>query len=153
MKMPRIKEWSEGGNTLYRSAHISMESTALPLWLIDKWLWIADEVVHFIERRMPKDERGWSAIDNLTPYWGNPFCAAYLHKWGRWYRDQQKREVWAEIPFEKLSQDTRAWLAKDEADMEPWKLCSAHLVDRKSKVHTDGEPCDISLYVMQEFRT
>lgn len=118
MKTPRIKEWSEAGNTLYRTAHISMYSTALPLWLIDKWLWIADEVVHFFDKRLPHDERGWTALDRITPDWGNLFCSSYLYAWGSWYRKQQKLEVQVEVPFEKLSQSTQDWLIKDAEEDE-----------------------------------
>ena len=108
--MYRVKEWSEAvgkdGGSIY------MESTPAHLWLLDKWLWIADEALHLIDRRLPTDERGWTWIDRLTPYYGNAICFAYLYRWGTWYRDRQRQEVHVNVPTEKLSAAAQEWRRK-----------------------------------------
>lgn len=103
----RVEEWSEAVGQ--DKGSIYMESTPIGLWLVDKWLWIADEALHYIERRFPTDSRGWSWIDRLTPDYGNPICFAYLYRWGNWYRDRQRREVHIDVRLEQLSKRTQEW--------------------------------------------
>jgi hypothetical protein len=116
--MPRRREWSEAGNTLYNTAHVRMTSTPIHLYLVDRWLYLADEALHFIDNRLPHDERGWTAIDRLTPYFGNPICAAYLYVWTKWYWKHQREELSIETTVDKLSARTQEALRKMDEELD-----------------------------------
>lgn len=111
MNIPRTREWSEGVGQ--DEGSIIMESNPWPLYIIDRWLYVADEVLHFIERRLPRDAKGHSVIDRIDPDYGNPICYTYLYGWGNWYRKFWKQEVWVDVPLDKLSAKTQEWNRKE----------------------------------------
>lgn len=92
---------------------IEMESVPLHLWIIDRWLWLADKAVHLVDNRLPLDEHKWTAIDRLTPRWGNAICAAYLFVWSDWYNRRVTPEVYVSVPLDKLSLATQEWAKRD----------------------------------------
>ena len=119
MKIPRRKIWGEGVGGPNNMGAIHMDTLPWPIWLAGKWLELGDEVVHVIERRLPVDERGWSALDRLTPYWGNFFCAAYCIGWVSHIENRYTRqEVWVEVPRNKLSAQTQEWARKLDEEMK-----------------------------------
>ena len=114
--MRKVTRWSEGGNSLHRTASITRTRTPLHLDLIDWWLgWghaPMDWVTNWLQARNYVSASWWFA-------WP---CEAYTQGWQKWlFEHQQRHDV--EIDFEQLSPDYREWLARydawlDEPDAE-----------------------------------
>jgi predicted double-glycine peptidase len=106
--MRTITRWSEGGNSLYRTASITRTRTPVHLDLIDRWLaWghaPMDWLTNWLQARNLVGASRWFA-------WP---CEAYTQAWHKVLAEHQDTHD-VEIDFERLSPDYREWLARHDA--------------------------------------
>lgn len=106
--MRTITRWSEAGNSLYRTAHISRTRTPVALDLMDRWLAYGhapmDWITNWLQERKRVELSWWFA-------WP---CIAYTQNWYPWLNMHQEEHT-VEIGFDQLSPDYRAWLAARDA--------------------------------------
>ena len=110
MPMRHVTRWSEGGNSLYRTAGIYRTRTPLPLDLIDRWLAVGhaplDLVTNWLQAR---------GLVGLSWSFAWP-CIAYTQVWNPWLWKRQEHHT-VPIEFDQLSPDYRAWLAEKDAEL------------------------------------
>lgn len=108
--MRTITRWSEAGNSLYRTAHISRTRTPVALDLMDRWLAYGhapmDWITNWLQERKRVELSWWFA-------WP---CIAYTQNWYPWLNMHQEEHT-VEIGFDQLSPDYRAWLAARDAQL------------------------------------
>jgi hypothetical protein len=108
--MRHVTRWSEGGNSLYRTASINRTRTPFQLDLIDRWLAIGhaplDWVTNWLQAR---DQVGLS-------WWFAWPCIAYTQVWYQWLGKRQEHHT-VPIAFDQLSADYRAWLVEHDNEV------------------------------------
>jgi hypothetical protein len=88
---------------------IHLESAPLHWWLLDRWL----ELGH------PHWEWWDRAWGRVSPWWGDPFCAAFLFVWAPLYRTKVESSM-IEIGWDALPATSKQEvLARRDDELEP----------------------------------
>jgi hypothetical protein len=106
--MRKVTRWSEGGNSVHRTASITRTRTPLYLELIDVWLAWGHAPMDWITNEL-------QAHGHVGKSWCFAWpCEAYTQGWYQLLaRHQETHNV--EIAFDQLSPDYREWLARHDA--------------------------------------
>jgi hypothetical protein len=110
MRIPRVQEWDAAGTADDGVGFIAFRRIPVHWWLLDRWLSIGHP--HW----------GWwySAWSKLIPNWGDPFCAAYITVWWRFYVSRHQDEATVDLGWEGLPESVRAGIlarsTEDRAD-------------------------------------
>ena len=108
--MRHVTRWSEGGNSLYRTASIYRTRTPLHLDLLDRWLAVGHAPLDWVTNWLQAQGRV-----GLSWLFAWP-CIAYTQAWYPWLSKRQDQHT-VPIEFGQLSPDYRAWLAERDEEL------------------------------------
>jgi hypothetical protein len=98
MRVPRIEEWSAAGSAEDGVGFVTYHQIAIHWWLLHRWL----------EYGHPHWDWWYRMWGRLLPYWGDPFCAAYLTVWSRFYWSREENRATIEVGWEGLPEAVKA---------------------------------------------
>lgn len=98
MRLPRVEEWGGAGSPEDGVGFITYHRIPLHWWLLHRWL----EFGH-----PPWDwwHRMWG---RSLPYWGDPFCAAYITVWARFYWSREEDRATVQVGWDNLPDAVKA---------------------------------------------
>jgi hypothetical protein len=98
MRVPRIKEWGAAGDPDDGAAFITFKRIPLHWWLLHHWL-------EYGHPHWGWWHRFWMKV---VPYWGDPFCAACLTAWSRFYWSREEDRATIEVGWDRLRRPSQA---------------------------------------------
>jgi hypothetical protein len=112
MRVPRVEEWRAAGDPQDGVGFITYHRVPIHWWLLERWL-------SFAHPHWDWWCRVWGRI---LPYWGDPFCAAYITVWSRLHWSREEDQATIQVGWDNLPESIKAELAhqaEDDEDEDP----------------------------------
>ena len=113
MRVPRVEEWSAAGDPKDGVGFITYHRVPVHWWLLDRWLAFGH----------PHWDWWYRLWGRILPYWGDPFCAAYITVWSRLYWPREEDRATVQVGWDNLPESIKAAVlarqAEDEEEDDP----------------------------------